>query len=160
LFEQSTKKCKWESYDGQAKFLDTIKAEQVIGRNLGCGPQLVDLFIKQHIKKIHAFARQCDFRSPTGVRWDKSRLATQRKAEVERARKEAREETRVQMQVLNDHVVALCATKCLKAFLFSLPDFNCNIIALLTGCILYMKGLDAARTMPQRWPVQGMKKRS
>ena len=26
--------------------------------------------------------------------------------------------------------------------LFSLPDFKCNIIVLLTDCILYMKGLD------------------
>ena len=51
------------------------------------------------------------------------------------------------MQVLNDHVVALYASECLKAFLFSLSDFKCNIIALLTGCILYMKGLDVARTM-------------
>ena len=57
------------------------------------------------------------------------------------------------MHVLNDHVVALCASECLKAFLFSLPDFKCNIIALLTSCILYMKGLDVARTIPQRWPV-------
>ena len=38
--------------------------------------------------------------------------------------------------------------ECLKDFLFLLPDFKYNIIALLTGCILYMKGLDAARTMP------------
>ena len=67
--------------------------------------------------------------------------------EEERARKEAREETRVQMQVLNEHVVALCANECLKA-IFSLLDFKCNIIALLTYCILYMKRLDAARTMP------------
>ena len=80
--------------------------------------------------------------------------------EEERASKEAREETRVQMQVLNDHVAALCAIECLKAFLFSLSDFKCNIIALLTGCILYMKGLDAARTMPQRWTMQGMRKTS
>jgi hypothetical protein len=87
-------------------------------------------------------------------------LERRRVWEEERAREEAREKTRVQMQVLNDHVVALCASECLKAFLFSLPDFKCNIIALLTSCILYMKGLDAARTMPQRWPVQGMRKRS
>ena len=75
------------------------------------------------------------------------------------ARKEAREETRVQMQVLIEHVVSLCASEYLKSF-FSLPDFKCNIIALLTDCILYMKELDAARTMPQRWLVQGMGKRS
>ena len=79
--------------------------------------------------------------------------------EEERARKEASEDTRVQMQVLNEHVVALCASECLKAF-FSLPDFKCNIIALLTDYILYIKGLDAVRTMTERWLVQGMRKRS
>ena len=80
--------------------------------------------------------------------------------EEERARKEARLEERVQMQVLNDHVVALCASESLEALLFSLPAFKCNIIALLTCCILYMKGLDVAGSMPQRWPGQGMWKRS
>ena len=79
--------------------------------------------------------------------------------EEERARNEAREETRVQMQVLNEQVVALCASECFKA-IFSLPDFKCNIITLLTDCILYMKGLDAARTMTERWLMQGMRKRS
>ena len=63
------------------------------------------------------------------------------------------------MQVLNEHVVSLCASECFEAF-FSLPDFKWNIIALLTDCILYMKGLDAARTMLQRWLVQGTRKRS
>ena len=79
--------------------------------------------------------------------------------EEERARKEAREETRVQIHVLNEHIIALCASECLKAF-FSLSDFKCNIITLLTNCILYMKGLNAARTMTQSWLVQGMRKRS
>ena len=51
--------------------------------------------------------------------------------EEERVRKEAREETRVQMQVLNDHVIALCVSECLKAFLFLLSNFKCNIITLL-----------------------------
>ena len=64
------------------------------------------------------------------------------------------------MQVLNDHVAALCASESLEAMLFSLPGFKCNIITLLTCCILYMKGLDAAESMPQRWPVQGIWKRS
>ena len=63
------------------------------------------------------------------------------------------------MQVLNDHV-ALCASESLEALLFSLPAFICNIITLLTCCILYMKGLDAVKSMPQRWHVQDMWKRS
>ena len=79
--------------------------------------------------------------------------------EEERASKEAREETRIQMHVLNEHVVALCASECLKA-IFSLPDFKCNIITLLTDCILYMKGLEAAKNMLQRWLMQGTRKRS
>ena len=45
--------------------------------------------------------------------------------EEERASKEAREETRVQMQVLNEHVVALCASECLKAF------FRCLILNVI-----------------------------
>ena len=64
------------------------------------------------------------------------------------------------MQVLNDHVVALCASESLEALLFSLPAFKCNIIMLLTCCILDMKGLDATRIMPQRWPMQDLRKRS
>ena len=108
---------------------------------------------------MREFARQCGIRNPIDVRLDKWGLERRRELEEERATKEAREETRIQMQVLNQHVVALCVSECLKDF-FSLSDFKCNIIALLTDCILYMKGLDAARTMPQRWPVQGFRKRS
>ena len=33
-------------------------------------------------------------------------------------KKEAREKIRVQMQVLNEHVAALCASECLKVFFF------------------------------------------
>ena len=108
---------------------------------------------------MREFARQRGIRNPIDVGLDKWGLERQMALE-ERARKEASEETRVQMQVLNNHVIALCASECLKDFLFSLPDFKYNIIALLTGCVLYMKGLDVARTMPQRWPVQDMRKRS
>jgi hypothetical protein len=41
-------------------------------------------------------------------------------------------EERAQMQVLNDHVAALCASESLKALLFLLPSFKCNVITLLT----------------------------
>ena len=109
---------------------------------------------------MREFARQSDIRNPIGVRLDKWGLERRRALEEERARKAIMEKERVQMQVLNDHIVALCASESLEALLFSLPAFICNIIALLTCCILYMKGLDAAGSMPQRWPVQGMWKRS
>ena len=95
----------------------------------------------------------------TDVGLNKWGLERRMTLEEERASKEAREERRVQIQVLNEHVAVLCGSESLKSF-FSLPDFKCNIIVLLTDCILYMKGLIAARIMPQRWLVQGMRKRS
>ena len=49
-------------------------------------------------------------------------MERRRALEEERAWKEVREEERIQMQVLNDHVVAFLA-------------FKCNIIALLTDFI-------------------------
>jgi hypothetical protein len=70
--------------------LDTIKVKQVIARKFGYGPQFVDLFIKDHIKKMREFARQRGFRNSISVRCDKWRLERQRKAEKERTRKEAR----------------------------------------------------------------------
>jgi hypothetical protein len=77
--------------------LDEIKVKQVIARKFGYGPQFVDLFVKHRIKKMHEFARQRGFRNSIDVRCDKWGLEKQRKAEEERARKEAREEARVQM---------------------------------------------------------------
>ena len=148
MFEQSTRKCKWEAYDGQAKFLDDLKGRQVIARKRGYGPDYVNLFVKHHKNKMREFARQRGICHPIDVRLDKWGLERRRALEEERARKEAREEERVQIQVLNDHVVALCASESLKALLFSLLAFKCNIITLLTYCISYMKGLDVARTMP------------
>ena len=105
---------------------------------------------------MREFARQRGIHNPIGVRLDKWGLKRRRALEEERERKE----TRVQIKVLNDHVVALCASESLKALVFSLSAFKCNIIALLTCCISYMNGLDVARTMPQRWPMQDLRKRS
>ena len=109
--------------------------------------------------KMREFARQHGIYNPIDIGLNKWGLERRRVLEKERARKEAREETIVQMQVLNEHIVALCASECLKTF-FSLPDFKCNIITLLTDFILYMKGLVAARNMAQRWLVQDMRRRS
>ena len=95
---------------------------------------------------MREFARQHGIRNPIDVELDKWGLERRRALEGERARKEAREKTRVQMQVLNEHVVSLCDSEYFEAF-FPLPDFKYNIVALLTDCILYMKGLDAARIM-------------
>ena len=99
---------------------------------------------------MREFARQSGIHNPVGVRLDKWGLERWRVLEEERARKAIMEEERVQMQVLNDHVTALCASESLEALLFSLSAFICNIIVLLTCCILYMKRLDVAGSMPQR----------
>ena len=60
---------------------------------------------------MREFARQRGIRNPIGVRLDKWGLERRRALEEERARKEAKEKTRVQMQVLNDYVVALCVSE-------------------------------------------------
>ena len=127
--------------------MDELKGRQVIARKRGYGPDYVNLFVKHHKDKMREFARQRGICNPIDVGLVKWGLERRMTLEEERARKEAKEETRVEMQVLNEHVVSLCASECLKAF-FSLPDFKCNIIALLTDYILYMKGLVAARNMP------------
>ena len=139
--------------------MDELKGKQVITRKRGHGPDYINLFVKHHKDKMREFARQRGIRNPIDVGLDKWGLERWRVLEEERASKEAREETRVQIEVLNEQVVALYASECLKT-IFSLHDFKCNIIALLTDCILYMKGLDASSTMSQRWLKQGMRKRS
>ena len=123
MFEQSTRKCRWECYDGQAKFLDELKGRQVIARKRGYGPDYVNLFVKHHKEKMRQFARQSGIYNPIDVGLNKWGLEKWRTLEEERTRKEAREETRVQMQVLNEHVVALCASECLKAFFRCLIAF-------------------------------------
>ena len=57
---------------------------------------------------MREFARQHDICNPIDVGLDKWGLDRWMTLEEERARKEAREEAKVQMQVLNDYVVALC----------------------------------------------------
>ena len=91
--------------------MDELKGRQVIARKRGYGPDYVNLFVKHHKEKMREFARQRDIYNPIDVGLDKWGLERQLTLEEERARKEAREEERVQMQVLNDHVGALCASE-------------------------------------------------
>ena len=58
---------------------------------------------------MREFARQRGIRNPIDVGLDKWGLERRMTLEEERAR----EETRVQLQVLNEHVVALCGSECL-----------------------------------------------
>ena len=91
--------------------MDELKGKQVIARKRGYGPDYVNLFVKHHKDKMREFARQRGIRNPIDVGFDKWGLERRMTLEEERARKEAREEIRVQMQVLNDHVVALCVSE-------------------------------------------------
>ena len=83
-----------------------MKGRQVIARKRRYGPDYVNIFVKHHKNKMREFARQRGIRNPIDIGLDKWGLERRRTLEEERARKEAREETRVQMHVLNDHVVA------------------------------------------------------
>ena len=98
--------------------MDEPKGKQVIARKSGYGPDYVNLFVKHHKDKMREFARQRGICNPIDVGLVKWGLERRMTLEEERARKEAREETRVQMQVLNEQVVALCASECFKAIFF------------------------------------------
>ena len=67
MFEQSTRKCRWECYDGQAKFLDELKGRQVITQKRRYGPDYVNLFVKHHKEKMREFARQRGIYNPIDV---------------------------------------------------------------------------------------------
>ena len=104
--------------------MDELKKRQLIARKRGYGPDYVNLFVKHHKEKMRDFARQRSICNPIDIGLNKWGLEKRMMLE-ERARNEAREETRVQMQVLNEHVVALCASECLKAF------FHCLILNVI-----------------------------
>jgi hypothetical protein len=108
--EQSTRKCKWESYEGRDEYCDTIKANQVIGRKLG-----VDF--SSSTSSLSNTYRRCIRKQEKGGllhpvhpgtnEWyeqeHKRRLAAKKKAEEERER----EAKKVWMQVMKGLVVGL-----------------------------------------------------
>ena len=96
--------------------MDELKGKQVIAQKRRYGPDYVNLFVKHHKDKMREFARQRGICNPIDVGLVKWGLERRVALEEERARKEAKEETRVEMQVLNEHVVSLCASECLEAF--------------------------------------------
>ena len=105
--------------------MDELKGKQVIARKRGYGPDYVNLFVKHHKDKMCEFTKQRGICNPIDVGLVKWGLERQMTLEEERTKKEAREETRVQMQILNEHVVSLCASECLKAF------FRCLILNVI-----------------------------
>jgi hypothetical protein len=74
---------------------------------------------------MREFARQRGICNPINVGLNKWGLERRMTLQEERARKKAREETRVKMQVLNEHVAALCASECLNAY------FHCLILNVI-----------------------------
>ena len=84
---------------------------QVITRKRGYRRDYVDHFVKLRKKNMREFARKRGIRNPIDVRLDKWGSERRRALEEDRARKAAMEEKIVQMQVLNDHVAALCASE-------------------------------------------------
>ena len=74
-----------------------MKGRQVIAWKRGYGPEYVDLFVKQRKKDMREFARQSGICNPIDVGLNKWGLKRRMTLEEERARNEAREETRVQM---------------------------------------------------------------
>ena len=79
------------------KLSSWMKGKQVIARKRRYGPDYVNLFIKHHKEKMREFARQRGICNPIDVGLNKWGLEIRMTLEEERARNEAREETRVQM---------------------------------------------------------------
>ena len=77
--------------------MDELKERQVITWKRGYGPDYVNLFVKHHKENMCEFARQRGIYNPIDVGLNKWGLERRLTLEEERARKEAREETRVQM---------------------------------------------------------------
>ena len=77
--------------------MDEPNGRQVLARKRGCGPDYVNLFVKHHKDKMHEFARQRSICNPIDVGLDKWGLERRMALEEKRARKEAREDIRVQM---------------------------------------------------------------
>ena len=94
--------------------MDELKKRQLIARKRGYGLDYINLFVKHHKEKMREFARQRGICNLIDVGLNKWGLERRMTLEEERAR----EETRVHMQVLNEHVVALFASECLKVFFF------------------------------------------
>ena len=105
--------------------MDELKKRQVIAQKRGYAPDYVNIFVKHHKEKMREFARQRGICNPIDVGLNKWGLERRMTLEEERAREEAREETRVQMQALNEDVAALCASECLNAY------FRCLIVNVI-----------------------------
>jgi hypothetical protein len=57
LFEQSTKKCNWETYEGKKEFLDEIEGMKVKARLFGFAPvEYVDSEFKWRKEKMWRLA--------------------------------------------------------------------------------------------------------
>ncbi|XP_021315211.1 uncharacterized protein LOC110434808 [Sorghum bicolor] len=115
-YDESTQKCKWESSDDVFKFKDEYKARVAVRKTRGYPANYVTDFVKDHKKKMLAFAQELRVRNPASIAWKK--WSEEREKEIEEyrarkaeedARKAAEEAERAEMQCLNDTIASLCA---------------------------------------------------
>jgi hypothetical protein len=73
-FQQSTGKCKWESYEGRNKFVEELQQRQLLARNRGYGPDYVASFVEKRKKNMREYARRNRIPTPFSV-WEAKYLA-------------------------------------------------------------------------------------
>jgi len=79
--KQSTHKCKWESSDDVFKFKDEYKTRVAVRKMRGYPANYVTDFVKDHKKKMLAWAQELRVRNPASIAWKK--WSDERKKEVE-----------------------------------------------------------------------------
>jgi hypothetical protein len=83
LFQQSTRKCKWESYEARNKFVEEMGKRQMLARARGYGPDYVASFIEKRKKDMREYARQNHIPTPFSV-WEAKHLAERERREWRR----------------------------------------------------------------------------
>jgi len=100
------------------KFKDEYKARVAVRKMRGYPANYVTDFVKDHKKKMFAFAQELRVRNPASIAWKK--WSEEREKEIEEyrarkteedARKAAEEAERAEMQCLNDTIASLCASE-------------------------------------------------
>jgi hypothetical protein len=125
LFEQSTRKCNWETYEGK-EFLEEIEGMKVKARLFGFAPtEYVDIEFKRRKEKMRRLAWQRGWKNLSDNRiriWaEKERKETEEeraRKEEERARRQAKEQERQEIQKVYDLEATLCACELSNAIYF------------------------------------------
>ena len=70
LFEQSTRKCTWERYEGMREVRDTISQKRALGRKIGGSlgaNQLVENYLKHRREEQRQYAHEHRLSTPEGI---------------------------------------------------------------------------------------------